>query len=65
MIALQLVSAALGACLPALVVFALVLWWYGFEWTETAGVVAMIGLLCAGVAWLASFAILALIVLVF
>ena len=65
MIALQLVSAALCACLPALVVFALVLWCYGFEWTETAGVVAMIGLLCAGVVWLAGFAILALIVLVF
>lgn len=65
MIVVQLVLAALAACLPALAVFALTLWWVGFEWTEAAGVVAMLALLCAGIAWLGAFAILAVIVVVF
>lgn len=61
---MQLIIAALAACLPALGVFAVTLWWVGFEGNEAAGVVAMLGLICAGIAWLGSFAILATFLLV-
>lgn len=51
----QIVTAAFTACLPALMVFCFVLWRARFAWDETAGIVGIVALIYAALAWLASF----------
>ena len=64
MILLQLLIAALVACLPAVVTFAFVLLRAGWVQTEAAGVIAMAALIYAALAWLATFIGLGLLLLV-